>query len=96
MNTFTMLMILGLATANALSLPSLTDDCETSMPTGDTCPSTVDDIAWLFPEPEHCSRYYECVNGCYRELVCQDGKLYDEVYEACLPAEHVRKTFKPT
>ena len=60
-----------------------TDDCVTSIPSGEECPQDMPGIAFVFPDAEHCSRYWECFNGCANNIVCQEDYLYDDGHGWC-------------
>lgn len=75
---------LALASSSPLSSSATAAaDCESTLPWGESCPQEQDNIAWRFADPDHCSRYYECVNGCSLHLVCQEDQLFDEEEEWC-------------
>jgi len=77
-NTANMLSI-GLV----LAIGSLTGTlaCEnTTLPDGTSCPP---DGLHVYVDPEHCSRYWECYNGCLNHVTCQKDYLFDPVHEWC-------------
>merc|ERR1712172_209425 len=66
-----------------LAIGSLTGTlaCEnTTLPDGTTCPPTGNH---LYVDPDHCSRYWECYNGCLNHITCQNDYLFDPVHGWC-------------
>merc|ERR1712021_138546 len=54
-----------------LAIGSLTGTlaCEnTTLPDGTTCPPSGEH---LYVDPDHCSRYWECYNGCLNHITCK-------------------------
>merc|ERR1712008_190773 len=63
-----------------LAIGSLTGTlaCEnTTLPDGTTCPPTENH---LYVDPDHCSRYWECYNGCLNHITCKNDYLFDPVH----------------
>merc|ERR1712212_1332779 len=55
--------------------------CEnTTLPDGSTCPQTG---LHVFEDPDHCSRYWECYNGCLNHITCKNDYLFDPVHGWC-------------
>merc|ERR1711956_143132 len=66
-----------------LAIGSLTGTlaCEnTTLPDGTTCPPTGNH---LYVDPDHCSRYWECYNGCLNHITCKNDYLFDPVHGWC-------------
>ena len=40
------------------------------------CPTTPKDTSIVFPDKDHCSKYYECWNGCVSSLTCTNNNLF--------------------
>ena len=43
----------------------------------------------LYEDPQHCSMYWECYNGCLSHMTCQGNQLYDSEHGWCLPPENI-------
>lgn len=55
--------------------------CEnTTLPDGTKCPSQG---LHLYVDPDHCSRYWECYNGCLNHITCQNDYLFDPIHGWC-------------
>ena len=59
--------------------------CE-PLPDGSECPP---DGLHVYPDEEHCSRYWECYNGCSTHMKCPGDFLYDAEREWCNDPEKV-------
>jgi hypothetical protein len=46
-----------------------------------SCPR--DNVSRTLSDPNDCSRFYECYNGCISHLSCPQGKLYQEENSWC-------------
>ena len=42
-----------------------------------------DNTAYTYPHPDHCSRFFECYNGCASERFCDQDFLYDDIHGWC-------------
>jgi len=51
-----------------------------TLPDGRKCPSSG---LHLYVDPDHCSRYWECYNGCLNHITCQNDYLFDPVHGWC-------------
>ena len=40
-------------------------------------------------DPDHCSQYWECYNGCLTHMICQGNYLFDDVHGWCNIPESV-------
>jgi len=72
-----MLLLVVLLVAGA------TADCPTTLPDGTQCPQVADDHSYTYPDPEDCSAFYECWNGCAAHLKCQLDYNYDVAHKWC-------------
>merc|ERR1711997_158144 len=55
--------------------------CENAtLPDGSYCPPQG---LHVYEDPEHCSRYWECYNGCLTHMTCQQNYLFDIAHEWC-------------
>ena len=54
--------------------------CETTLPNGTQCPSLG---LYNYPDQLHCSKYYQCDNGCWTHQTCQIDFLYDVNDKIC-------------
>lgn len=57
-----------------------TQDCEEYLPNGTKCP---EEGQFLYPDEEHCSKYWECWEGCAHHMLCQGDYLYDIEHQWC-------------
>merc|ERR1712107_882001 len=63
--------------------------CENhTLPDGTTCPVD-DDTDHTYPDEDHCSRYWDCYNGCFTHMQCQLDYLYDITTGWCDEPEKV-------
>merc|ERR1712004_742417 len=52
--------------------------CENhTLPDGTYCPED-GQIDHTYADPEHCSRFWDCYNGCMTHMQCQQDYLYDK------------------
>jgi hypothetical protein len=51
-------------------------------------------IVSVFPDEDHCSKYWECDTGCGSHIVCQRDYLYNIEAKECQPPRQVSKTEK--
>merc|ERR1711981_8518 len=57
--------------------------CENqTLPDGSTCPND-GPIDHTYPDPDHCSMFWDCYNGCLTKMVCQLDYLYDTAHGWC-------------
>ncbi len=73
--------------ANCCDPPATIDEINTTCPSEAEMPNT----SVTYPDPDHCSRYYECFNGCSAKLQCASGTLYDDFHGWCNTATEVRQ-----
>jgi hypothetical protein len=59
--------------------------CE-PLPDGDECPP---EGLFVYVDEEHCSKYWECYNGCANHMTCPRDQLYDEEHKWCNDPEKV-------
>jgi len=78
MKVFEVSIVLAVAIAAVLG-------CE-PLPDGEECPESG---LHLYVDKEHCSRYWECYNGCANHMTCQMDYLYDEEHKWCNQPEKV-------
>jgi len=52
----------------------------TTLPDGTTCPPNG---LHTYVDPDHCSKYWECYNGCLNHMTCQNDYLFDPVHGWC-------------
>lgn len=57
--------------------------CEETLPWGEKCPTDAPNTAITYPDEDHCSRYWECYNGCAQNLKCGQNYLYDAAHGWC-------------
>ena len=62
-----LLLLLSCSSGTGGSLVGVTD-CPSELPDGTHCPADHDNHAYTYPDPEDCSSYYECWNGCMAHL----------------------------
>ena len=61
--------------------------CEnTTLPDGSYCPESGLKVV---ADPNHCSQYWECYNGCLTHMLCQGNYLFDDVHGWCNTPENV-------
>merc|ERR1711936_279631 len=53
-----------------------------TLPDGSSCPND-GHIDHTYADPEHCSRFFDCYNGCLNHMQCQLDYLYDTVHGWC-------------
>jgi len=73
----------------AVSHAASVTDCPNTLPDGTLCPADHDNIAHTYEDPEDCSSYYECWNGCMAHLQCKSDYLYDSFSDICTKQEDV-------
>lgn len=73
---------------SCLGLSPVTD-CPNLLPDGTPCPADHDNVAYTYPDPEECSSYYECFNGCVNHMKCRLDYVYDSVHDTCTKQEDV-------
>merc|ERR1712038_169341 len=57
--------------------------CENhTLPDGTYCPDD-GQIDHTYADPEHCSRFWDCYNGCMTHMQCQQDYLYDIPHGWC-------------
>merc|ERR1712020_609266 len=57
--------------------------CENhTLPDGTYCPED-GQIDHTYADPEHCSRFWDCYNGCMTHMQCQQDYLYDIAHGWC-------------
>merc|ERR1711994_318618 len=57
--------------------------CENhTLPDGTYCPDD-GQIDHTYADPEHCSRFWDCYNGCLTHMQCQQDYLYDIAHGWC-------------
>merc|ERR1711874_246175 len=57
--------------------------CENNtLPDGTYCPED-GQIDHTYADPEHCSRFWDCYNGCMTHMQCQQDYLYDIPHGWC-------------
>merc|ERR1711936_925453 len=54
-----------------------------TLPDGSSCPND-GHIDHTYADPEHCSRFFDCYNGCLNHMQCQLDYLYDTVHGWCV------------
>lgn len=75
----------------AKMLPEAVQDCEDVIDSLNiTCPTDQPNTPVLYPDPLHCSRYWECYNGCATNFLCEQDYLYDDVHKYCNFPDKVR------
>jgi len=55
--------------------------CSDKLPNGQHCPK--DKGPYFYADPDHCSRYWQCDNGCASHLLCEKDYLYDDLHKWC-------------
>jgi len=72
---------LGMASpASGYSLPEV-GNCTKTLPNNQTCPDGTG--PYFYADPDHCSMYYQCDDGCASHLLCQGDYLYDDKHQWC-------------
>ena len=63
---------------------------QTDIPSlGIECPTDRPGESLTFADPDHCSKYWECYNGCATYFQCPLDYLYDDSNGWCDSAENV-------
>jgi len=62
-------------------------DCNHLLPDNTTCPAGKG--PYIYPDPDHCSRFWQCDNGCSSHMLCQKDFLYDVEHKWCNTPELV-------
>ncbi|TRY73017.1 hypothetical protein TCAL_13049 [Tigriopus californicus] len=65
------------------SCQALPAQCQDTLPWGEKCPTDAPNTAITYPDEDHCSRYWECFNGCAQNLQCGQNYLYDAIHGWC-------------
>merc|ERR1712142_1040352 len=58
------------------------DDCNKILPDNSTCPEGKG--PYMYPDADHCSRFWQCDNGCVTHMLCEKDYLYDDKREWCM------------
>ena len=61
-------------------------DCDHNLPDGTPCPLEGQDF---YPDMEHCSKYWECLEGCAFHRTCPNSYLYELHHKWCTYPEEV-------
>jgi len=56
-------------------------NCNHTLPDGSTCPTGKG--PFTFPDLDHCSRFWQCDNGCATHMLCERDFLYDDKRHWC-------------
>lgn len=75
-----MKLLTFLAFALVASSALATEDCIHVLPDGSVCPDVGQDF---FPDRNHCSKYWDCFDGCATHMLCQSDYLYDIEHKWC-------------
>jgi len=60
---------------------SLAAQCDNTLPNNQTCPEGHG--PFFYADPDHCSMYWQCDEGCSSHLLCQKDYLYDDLHKWC-------------
>jgi len=61
--------------------------CTDELPNGQHCPKGKG--PFFYPDPDHCSRYWQCDNGCASHMLCDMDFLYDDKHAWCNTPQQV-------
>ena len=61
--------------------------CDSSFPDGGSCDSSSNGVTKA--DPESCQHYYQCVDSCVKQMTCDTGMAYDELYFMCRSSSEV-------
>merc|ERR1712172_157936 len=62
---------------------TITETCDPKLPTGSNCPASHD--RGPLPDPDDCTAFWMCHDGCAVKTQCPVGTLYDMAEKACVP-----------
>jgi hypothetical protein len=85
------MQLLALSATAILALEDPVCSPPESLPTtGEVCPAdNGSGFPFYFIDPEYCSMYWRCLNGCATQESCPDGYLFEEIDSICEQAEIV-------